>query len=131
MKIKYEFLTGETVEIEVPENIEQVLIAVDKQTQNSNRRETRRHSSIEELQEKGVHLSDNRVNIPVIFEKQEMQEALYHALNKLLPQQRELIKKVFYEGMSISEIARAEGVNESSIREQLNRTYKKLKNNLK
>jgi len=50
-----------------------------------------------------------------------MRAAIHKALKNLLPQQRELIHKVFFEGKSVSEIARAEGVDESSIRDRLKR----------
>ncbi|MDP4177157.1 MAG: hypothetical protein Q8900_02300 [Bacillota bacterium] len=50
MKIKYEFVTGETVEIEVPDDICEVLIEIEKYDYNSDYRETRRHNSIEDQQ---------------------------------------------------------------------------------
>jgi len=127
MKIKYEFVTGETVEIEVSDNIGEVMVQIDRDIYRSNRRETNKHNSVEMLEEKGVQLSDESIDIPFFIEQQEMKEALYKALDNLLPQQRELIQKVFFNGKSISEIARAEGVDESSIRDRLKRIYKKLK----
>lgn len=127
MKIKYEYLTGETVEIDVTDKIAEVAIELDRDIRNSNRKETRRHNSVEELAEKGAQLADDRVDIHTDIEQQEMRQALHKALDNLLPQQRELIQKVFFEGKSISEIARFEGVDESSIRDRLKRIYKKLK----
>ncbi|CQR74997.1 RNA polymerase sigma factor [Sporomusa ovata DSM 2662] len=128
MKIKYEFVTGETVEIEVEENIGEVMAQIDRDIYRSNRRETNKHNSVEALEDKGIQLADESMDIPFFIEQQEMREALHNAMDKLLPQQRELIQKVFFTGKSISEIARAEGVDESSIRDRLKRIYKKLKN---
>ncbi len=127
MNIRYEFLTGEIFEIEVPESIGEVAIAIDRDIYNGDRRETRRHNSINNMEEKGVQLSDDSTDIPTLFEQQEMCEALHHALDKLLPQQKELVHMVFFEGKTISDIARAEGVYEGAIRNRLRKIYKRLK----
>lgn len=127
MKIKYEYVTGESVEIEVPEGIGEVSIELDRAIYNSDHRETRRHNSVETMQEQGVQLSDKRVDVSSAIEKQEMTDTLNNALDKLLPQQRELIRKVFIEGMSVSSIAREEGVNEGAIRNRLRKIYKRVK----
>lgn len=131
MKIKYEFMTGESVEIEVPDTMEKVMIDFDKELKNSDRRETRRHSSVEDLEGHGTQFTDARVDILGLLENQEMKEVLHKALAELLPQQRELLTKVFFEGRTMADIAREDGVGKSAIQDRLNRTYKKLKNILK
>lgn len=126
MKIKYEFLTGETVEIEVPETIGKVLIGIDKEAKNSDRRETRRHNSIDALTELGVQLAATR-ELTDSIEAKETREALRQALDRLLPQQRELLRQIYFEDKSISEIARTEGVYESAIRNRLSKALKRIK----
>ena len=128
MNIKYEFLTGETLEIEVSDDIGEVSISIDKEIYNSNRRESRRQNSAEDMLVQGNQLTDSTVDIPFMIEQQETIKALHCALDKLLPQQRDLIQKMNFKEMSITQIARDEGVNESAIRDRLNRIYKKLKN---
>ncbi len=128
MKIKYEFVTGESIEIEVMDSVAEAAAAIDRDIKNNNRRERRIHSSVEELAEKGIQVADDKVDIHSAVEEQEVRTTLHKALSQLLPQQKDLIQKVFFEGKSISEIARAEGVDESSIRDRLKRIYKKLKN---
>lgn len=128
MNIKYEFLTGETLEIEVSDEIAEVAIEIERETYNSNRRETRRHNSIEDMQSLGVQFKDIESDTANMVEEKENKETLHNALDKLLPQQKELVQKVFFQGMSIVQIARAEGVNEAAIRNRLNKIYKKLKN---
>lgn len=127
MKIKFEFLTGEAMEIEVPAVIGEVAVAMDKEIYNSNRRETRRHSSVESLHEKGIQIADKKADVISIIENRETYEALYKAMDKLLPQHRELIRKVFFEGKSFAQIAREEDVYESAIRDRLNRIYQQMK----
>jgi hypothetical protein len=51
MRINYEFLTGERLEIEVDENIGEVIIEMEKMQSRRNRAETRRHNSLEFMQE--------------------------------------------------------------------------------
>jgi DNA-directed RNA polymerase specialized sigma24 family protein len=48
-------------------------------------------------------------------------------MNRLLPAQRELIRKVFFENQSIVSIAREQGVGESAVRDRLGRVYARLK----
>lgn len=128
MKIKYEFVTGETVEIEVTDDIAEVAIELDKDIRNSNRRENDKHNSIEKLAERGTQLSDDRVDIHKDIEQKEMRRALQKALDNLLPQQRKLIKKVFFEGQTMADIARKECVSKSAVQDRLNRICIKLKN---
>jgi RNA polymerase sigma-70 factor (ECF subfamily) len=127
MIIKYEFLTGEVVEVEVADDIGEISVEIDRNIYNSNRRETRRHNSIFTMEEKGHQLKDDSCNIEVDLEEKERTENLKRALEKLLPQQRDLIQKVFYEELSIVEIAKQEGVSEAAIRNRLKKIYKKLK----
>ena len=127
MKVKYEFVTGEIVEIEVPNDIGEVSIKLGRDIFNSDRRETSRHNSIEDMKARGNQLGDGSEDIPSIIDRLETDQALHDALNKLILQQRELIRKVYLKGMSISSIAREEGVNEGAIRNRLKKIYKKLK----
>jgi RNA polymerase sigma-70 factor (ECF subfamily) len=127
MKIKYEFLTGETMEIEVSEPIGKVLIGIDKEAKNSDRRESRRHNSMDALTELGVQLAAASEELTNAIEAQETREALRQALDKLLPQQRKLLQQIYFEGKSISEIAREEGVYESAIRNRLSKALKRIK----
>ena len=128
MNIKYEFVTGEIVEIEVPDDIGEVSISIDKEINNGNRRETRRHNSMDALKEQGFQLVDKSFDIAAKYEATSTMEAINNALADLLPQQKDLIQKTYFKKMSIAQIAKDEGVGESAIRDRLNRIYKKLKN---
>ena len=52
---------------------------------------------------------------------------LHHAIAQLRPQQRDLLRHVFWEGVRQSEIARQEGVLESTISERMRRIYQRLR----
>lgn len=127
MKIKYEFATGEIVNIEVPDSIGEVSIELDRAIYNSDHRETRRHNSVENLQEQGIQLIDPKADVISLIEKLDMTETVRSALVELLPQQKELIYKVFIEGKTMASIAREEGVSAKAIQDRVN----KIKNRLK
>lgn len=127
MKISYEFLTGEILEIEVPENIGRISIEIDREIFNCNRRETRRHNSINYMEDTGLQFTDNTENIEEKIETQETNFEIEKAIASLLPEQKDLINKVFYKNMKISHIAKDLGVTEAAIRNRLKKIYKKLK----
>ena len=126
MNIKYQFQTGEIVEIEVSDQLGEVCIEIDRDTLNSNRRETRRHSSISRTEEAGVQFADASGNVADLFFENEANGRLYSALQSLQPQQQELIRQVFFEEKSLTAIAREAGVTEGAVRHRLNKIYKRL-----
>lgn len=128
MNIRYEFLTGETIEIELSDDIAEIAIEIERETYNGNRRETRRHNSIEDMESLGIQFKDIETDTAKKVEEKENKETVHNALDQLMPQQKELIHKVYFREMSIIEIARAEGVSEAAVRNRLNKIYKKLKN---
>lgn len=98
---------------------------VNAPTFRRNRTETRRH----------VHLSaddlDRRTedvmpDVPTALLGADYSE-LHHAIAQLRPQQRELLRRVFWEGVRQSEIARQEGVLESTVSERMRRIYQRLR----
>lgn len=55
-------------------------------------------------------------------------QKLDRAIETLHAAQKKLLFQVYFRGMKVTEIAREEGVDESSVRERLKWIYKKLKN---
>lgn len=128
MIIKYSFVTGEVMEVQVAPHIAEVAMEIERATLNSNRRETRRHNSVEKITEQGFQFEDKSVDIAALFEQQQINKQLQKELEKLLPTQRSLVQKIFFEGISITQIAQADSVCESAIRNRLKKIYKKLNN---
>ena len=98
---------------------------VNAPTFRRNRTETRRH----------IHLSaddldrlraDAMLDVPTALLGADY-SVLHHAIAQLRPQQRELLRRVFWEGVRQSEIARQEGVLESTISERMRRIYQRLR----
>ena len=98
---------------------------VNAPTFRRNRTETRRH----------VHLSADDLDRRRADAMPDVSTALlgadyselHHAIAQLRPQQWELLRRVFWEGVRQSEIARQEGVLESTISERMRRIYQRLR----
>ena len=127
MFIKYQDATGNLIEIEVSEVIGEVSIEIDKEMANSTRRETRWHNSISRMEEAGVQFADESIDVAELLLENEANRKLRAAMNKLLPQQKELIRQVFFEERSLVEIARETGVTVGAIWNRLQKIYKRLK----
>jgi hypothetical protein len=72
MRISYEFITGEKFEIEVDDDIGEVIIEMEKMQSRKNRAETRRHNSLEFMQENRdgyspMQFADNRADVEQII----------------------------------------------------------------
>ncbi len=129
MKYEYHF-SNETISIDIPGGDYEVLIELDRVERNVNQKETRRHVSLEAYNANdNLFPSDSDVEASCIRDLEN--EALQRALDQLTPQQRDLIRQVFFENRTMASLACEEGVGESTVRERLNRSYKKLKNLLK
>ena len=88
-------------------------------TYNRNRAAKRSHKSVREQIEIPASV------MPVAMRAEYID--LYQAIEKLQPQQQELIKKIFWEGFKQVEIATAEGVEEAAISRRMSRIYARLK----
>ena len=128
MKITYEFVTGEVSGVEVDERLGGMLLDLDRQQENNDQKETRRHFSLNGMDYEG-ELFASAEDTERAVEHREDVARLYSAMEALSPSQRELVKKVYFEERKITAIAREEGVSHVAVRDRLERIYKKIKNN--
>ena len=126
-KIKYTFADGTTSEIEVTDELYALHLQLVQEEKRNHWRETRRHTSLNYLLELGVDFADTAADLFAAVELRENDERLQKAISELLPEQRALVRKVFYEGKTITEIAKAENVGKSAITNRLTRIYIKIK----
>lgn len=129
MKITYEFVTGEVSEAEVDERLGGMLLDLDCQQENNDKKETRRHFSLDGMDYEGEIFASAEDTEREAVRREEMAR-LYSAMEALSPSQRELVEKVYFEERTFASIAREEGVGESAIRDRMKRIYKKLEKNL-
>lgn len=126
MEIKYEFVTGAVLEIEAEDALGEVLLEFDRQEKNNERRETRRHMSLDGMDFEGEWFVSSEDTEGAALCQEDMGR-LTQVLKILSPEQRELVLKVYFNGMRIVDIAREEGVGESAVRDRIRRIHKKMK----
>lgn len=126
MKIRYEFVTGEFSEIEVDDSLGELLVDFDRQEYNNDHKETRRHVSLDGMEYEGELFSSVADTADEVERREELAR-LMRAMEALSPAQRELVLKVYFEKVRITDIARAEGVTEAAIRNRLKKIYARLR----
>ena len=126
MKIKYEFAT-ETVEIEVTDDWGAIVVDLDRQDYNTDHKETRRHCSLEAYNlDDGLLPSYENVEQRILQAERDGQ--LYDALAHLNADQQELVRAIFFKGMSVSEYGKRHGISQPAASQRKIAVLKKLKN---
>ena len=125
--IQYKFNDGTTKEISVTDELYALHLELLQEEKRNYWKETRRHISLDYLMEQGADIADGDGDpLSALIEKTD-DEKLKNALSFLSDKQRSLIEKVFYNDMSLREIARQTGVSHQALSQQLATIYKKLK----
>lgn len=109
------------------ENFLQYFIEFEHNQNLVERKETRRHQSLDKSIENGFDIRDILVNIEDDFINKEKLDKLHFAINELAPKQRWLVEQVFFYNVSISKIAEKEGVSRQAIQNRLKKIYEKMK----
>ena len=126
MKITYEFVTGEVSEVEVDERLGGMLLDLNRQQDNNDQKETRRHFSLNGMDYEGELFASAEDTEGEVVRREDMAR-LYSAMEALSPSQRELVQKVYFEERKITDVAAEEGVDKSAVSHRLERIHKKLK----
>lgn len=124
MKIRYSFVTKEIIEIEVNDELSQAIQEIEKQERTNNRKETRKHNSIEELHDKyGFQAVYKKEETDFVFNNAKLADVY----NKLKPRQKDLVHRVFFNGWKHKEVAQEQGVTEVAISKQIKVIKKKFR----
>ena len=108
MKIKYTFNNGENSEVKVSEEIGAVILESRRKEENMERNRRRRCYSLDDVDFEGDDFADNRTPESLLIEQID-NDHIKETLDKLSETQRRRLL-MLASGMSIREIARAEGV---------------------
>lgn len=127
MKIQYFYCDGQSISIEVEDGLGEIIIQLEKDEYNGNRRETRRHESYSDDNDKQDILVDPAVDIEADIIRSADNNRLYQAIQALQPQQQELVQQVYFENRKIKDIAQAQGVTEGAVRDRLRKIHIRLK----
>lgn len=124
MKVKYQFAV-ETVEVEVDEIWGEMLMDMDRREYNNDHKETRRHAPLYEMdQDDSLFPAEDNVE-EEILRKEEMKEVAA-ALELLNAEQLWLVKKIYFECISVNSVATELGVDHSAVSHRLRTIRKKL-----
>ena len=127
MKITYRFVTGEVTVIDVPDEIGAVIVDLDRQEYNNNHKETRRHYSLEGKVYEGMDYAVEDPGLDALFAGPTGEERLHAAIRQLSPDQKEMVRAIYFENMSVNDYAARMGVTQSAISHRLQTVKKKLK----
>lgn len=108
-----------------------ILKGEDLLERNNNHTERRRHVSYSDKNDKWATLAHTGDQILDHMIKEADRERLVSAIARLLPQQRDLLDKVYIKDIPIKEIASLEGVSSSAISHRLKKIHKRLEKLLK
>lgn len=128
MKIEYKFVTDEDVSIEVHGEFEEIMLELDRNLKNNDRKETRRHESLD-LFDKDERNSDITVDILGDVCRNFDKDNLYDAIAKLKPQEQELIHKLYLDKnpMTQTEYARNINISDAAMWKKIQRIRDKIK----
>ena len=125
--IQYKFNDGSIKQVNVTDELYALHLELLQEEKRNHWKETRRHTSLDYLMELGADFADGDGDpLSALIEKTD-DEKLKNALSSLSDKQRSLIEKVFYNDLSLREIARQTGVSHQALSQQLATIYKKLK----
>jgi len=129
--IIYKFCDGTAKEVEVSDELGAVIAEIERETENNDKREMRRHISLEWAAEReDTEIPDNRVEVEDESIKRREISKLRTAMKTLTPNQKELIRKVFFKGKTLTAVAVENGVSYQAIQGRLYKIYRKLRKNL-
>ena len=129
MKIEYRFVTGEKTAIEINGDFEEIILELDKEKYNCNRKETRRHKSLS-LSDKCIENMSISSDICDDVFKNFDKEKLPNPISRLKPNEQELLHNLYLRKCPLTQSAYAKvlGVTENAIQKRLSKIRNKLKN---
>ncbi len=126
--IKYIFADGTTSEIEVTDEFYALYAELVQQEKRNHWKETRRHISLDYLNESGIDFASPAADPLSVLLRSEDEERIHNAIAAALSdKQKDLAEQVFFKDMTLTAIAKEKGVSQPAITQQLATVLKKLK----
>ena len=129
--IIYKFVDGTTNTVEVTEEIYLIHLELLQQEKRNHWKETRRHTSLYYFTDMGIDFEDKRIDIFAEIVRKENAERIHKALLTLSDKRRDLVHKVFYEEMTMRQIASQTGVSHTAISQRMKTIRKRLQKQLR
>ena len=125
-RIRY-FNGAKYVEIEVTEEFASEYAAMEHRDKLIERKETRRHQSLDKSLEHGWDIPDPSADVALQAERNEEKARLSSALKKLTDKQRAVLLLYIEEGLSFREIGEKLGIYKDTVKEHYHAAIKNLR----
>ena len=129
--IIYKFVDGTTNAVEVTEDIYLIHLELLQQEKRNHWRETRRHTSLYYFTDMGIDFEDKRIDLFAEIVRKENAERVHKALLTLSDKRRDLVRKFYYEEMTMRQIASQESVSHTIISQRMKTIRKCLQKQLR
>ena len=130
--IKYTFADGTTNEVEVTEDIYLIHLELLQQEKRNHWKETRRHTSLYYFTDMGIDFEDTRTESPLeLYIRKENIASIRKAMLCLTDKRRDLVRKFYYEEMTMRQIASQTGVSHTAISQRMKTIRKRLQKQLR
>ena len=129
--IIYKFVDGTTNAVEVTEDIYLIHLELLQQEKRNYWRETRRHTSLYYFTDMGIDFEDKRIDLFAEIVRKENAERVHKALLTLSDKRRDLVRKFYYEEMTMRQIASQTGVSHAAISQRIKTIRKRLQKELR
>lgn len=132
MEIKYTFVNGEETSIEVYGDFKEIILELDKDLKNNNRKEIRRHESLSLLDSYKQSIATN-TDVYSQTLKNLDKDKLYAAIAKLSPSEQDFIEKTFLQSKAVTytEYAKSIGVKVDTLYQKMWRIKEKINSSFK
>ena len=115
------------VEIEVTEEFAAEYAAMEHRDKLIERKETRRHQSLDKSLEHGWDIPDLSADVALKAERNEDKERLHTAMQKLTDKQRAVLLLYIEDGKSFREIGEKLGIHKDTVKEHYHAAIKNLR----
>ncbi len=129
--LRYRFCDGKIAECEVSEEFAAEYAELEHKEKLTERKETRRHQSLDKSMEHGFDVPDPRADAHAEVERRELSLQIQTALNKLTDKQRAVFLSHAVDGLPFREIGEKMSVGTQAVWEHYKAAVKKLKKFLK
>ena len=129
--IIYKFVDGTTNAVEVTEDIYLIHLELLQQEKRNHWKETRRHTSLYYFTDMGIDFEDKRIDLFAEIVRKENAERVHKALMTLSDKRRDLVRKFYYEEMTMRQIASQTGVSHTAISQRMKTIRKRLQKQLR
>ena len=125
--IRYQLADGHFYVIEVTEEFAAEYAAMEHRDKLIERKETRRHQSLDKSLEHGWDILDPSADVALQAERNEEKARLSSALQKLTDKQRAVLLLYIEEGLSFREIGEKLGIYKDTVKEHYHAAIKNLR----